>query len=464
MSRKFQQLLRATAKACQGEAITEAEVEKIFQERGFFLDLGYEGFGKDILAQRGKLRKRFDVALTGFGGRVHAVIEFKKPSEKNLDSFRGELLEKYVNPHLAIYGVLTNGEEMVIYARTNGQFPEQLRFNLAETTEAQARDVLNWLRKQTVHLEVLESVLERLRYHRQNVLLIRDPDSEAARIFFQVFQLRPESAFGRLVLSLKSLLPKTAEVSRFARGSYDFWLRTYARELTYKNVPATWREFLASKSKTEIAQFSFALETAYSIISRLILAKAANDKDFPGVRFIPRIQESLNELAVRGRLTPDKHRQIVERSFNRASEVLFATIFLQDIFDWWMECPVEEGRPVFLALGEAILTVTQFDFLELSGDLLGALYQRYFDRDTRKALGEFYTPPEVIEFILDESGYEGQRGERLLDPACGSGSFLAAALRRYLKNAGGDAKRALQDLMDGLRIVGFDINPFAVDR
>jgi len=91
MSRKFQQLLRTISKACQGEAITEAEVEKIFQENNFFVELGYEGFGKDILAQRGKLRKRFDVALTGFGGRVHAVIEFKKPSAGPLESFRGEL-------------------------------------------------------------------------------------------------------------------------------------------------------------------------------------------------------------------------------------------------------------------------------------------------------------------------------------------------------------------------------------
>lgn len=461
MSKRLQQLLKGIAKACRPTGITEAEVEKIFQDRGFFSQLGYEGFGKDILAQRGRLRKRFDVALTGFGGRVHAVIEFKKPTETYLEGFRSELLEKYVNPHLAIYGVLTNGNEMLIYARTNGHFPEQLRFKLSEITEAQARDVSDWLRKQMVRLEDLESVLERLRYHRQNVLLIRDADSEAARIFFQVFQLRPESAFGRLVLSLKKLLPETVEVSRFARGCYDFWQRTYARELTFKNIPFAWRDFLVSKNKSEIAQFSFALETAYSIISRLILAKAAGDKGFPHVRFIPRIQESLNELSVRGRLSPDKHRQIVERCFSRASEVLFATIFLQDIFDWWMESPNEEGRPLFLALGEAILTVTQFDFLELSGDLLGALYQRYFDRDTRKALGEFYTPPEVIEFILDECGYKGQRGERLLDPACGSGSFLAAALRRYLKNAT-DAKGALEDLTDGFRIVGFDINPFAV--
>ena len=462
MPLKFHLILRNIGKKCQDERLTEAEIEKIFQANGFFSALGYEGFGSDLLSQRGKSRKRFDVAMTRLrrpspcGHRVQKTICRPPPS------FRDDLLEKYVRPHLALYGVLTNGEEMVIYARTNGQFPEQVKFKLSEVTETEARDVITWLRKQAVDLESLESVLERLRYHRQNVLPILDPDSEAARIFFQVFQLRPESSFGRLVLSLAKLLPKTTETSRFARGSYDFWLRTYARELTYKNTPSSWREFLGSKTKTEIAQFSFALETAYSIISRLILAKAANDKGFPGVRFIPRLQESLSELAARGKLTPDKHRQIVERCFTRASEVLFATIFLQDIFDWWMECSTDDGRPVFLALGEAILTVTQFDFLELQGDLLGELYQRYFDRDTRKALGEFYTPSEVIEFILDECGYKGQRGDRLLDPACGSGSFVAAALRRYLKTAGGDPKRALQDLTDGLRIVGFDINPFAV--
>jgi hypothetical protein len=192
------------------------------------------------------------------------------------------------------------------------------------------------------------------------------------------------------------------------------------------------------------------------------LAKAVNDKQFPGVRFIPRIHESLNELAVRGRLTPEKYKQILMRCFERAAEVLFSSIFIQDIFDWWMETPDEASRGLFFALGEAVLTVTQFDFLELSGDLLGELYQRYFDRDTRKALGEFYTPREVVEFILDECGYKGQRGDRLLDPSCGSGTFLAAALRRYLKNATGEPKKILQDLTDGLQIVGFDINPFAV--
>ncbi|HVB28417.1 MAG TPA: hypothetical protein VNG91_01275 [Terriglobia bacterium] len=36
-----------------------------------------------------------------------------------VDAFRDELLEKYVRPELAFYGVLTNGVEMVVYASTS---------------------------------------------------------------------------------------------------------------------------------------------------------------------------------------------------------------------------------------------------------------------------------------------------------------------------------------------------------
>ena len=462
-SKRLQLLLRAIGEVCERKSFTEAEVEKVFQEHGLFGELGYEGIGKDILAQRGRLRKRFDLALLDFGGRVRVVVEFKRVGAGSLESFRKELDEKYVRPHSAPFGVLTNGVNFVLYARANGELVEQLSFRLSETTANQAVDIASWLRKRTVDLESLESVLELLKTNRQQPLLISSADSEPAKIFFQVFQLSLESAFGRLVRALKGLLPATMSSSGFARGSYEFWQKTYARELAFKDVPASWRPFLDSKNPPEIARFSFALETAYTIVSRLVLAKAADDRRFPGIRFVPRLQESFSELSTRDRLSPEHYLEVVRRSFERAGQTLFDSIFSQDIFDWWFECPSAESRDFFTALGEAVLLLTQFDFSDLSGDLLGEMYQRHFDRDTRKALGEFYTPAEVIKLILDECDYRGQRGHRLLDPACGSGSFLVAALGRYLAQQTGSSKEsALRDLTEGLRIVGFDINPFAV--
>ncbi len=463
MPDKFRKVLQGIGKACEDKSLSEAEVEKIFQEHGFFLDLGYDGFGKDIRAQHGHSRKRFDVALLGFGGRVRTIIEFKQAGAGPLESFQEELFEKYVKPHAAQFAVLTNGVSFVLYASTNGDFVVQLNFQLSETTESQARQVENLLRKKKVYLDSLESVQQLLQDNRRYPLLISSPDSEPARVFFQVFQLAPESAFGRLVYSLKEVLPRTVASSGFTRGSYEFWQKTYARELKSKDVPASWRPFLTGTTSAEIAQFSFVLESAYTIISRLMLAKAADDRRFPGVRFVPRIQESLNELSTRERLKPENYLEVIRRSFERAGETLFHSIFSQDIFDWWFESSYSEGRVFFFSLGEAALALTQFDFSDLSGDLLGEMYQRYFDRDTRKALGEFYTPAEVIDFILDECGYRGEQGDRLLDPSCGSGSFLVAALRRYLKQNSRSAPQSLlRDLTEGLRIVGFDINPFAV--
>jgi type I restriction-modification system DNA methylase subunit len=86
------------------------------------------------------------------------------------------------------------------------------------------------------------------------------------------------------------------------------------------------------------------------------------------------------------------------------------------------------------------------------------------DASREKLSGSFYTPPQIVDFILDSVGYEGSRSERILDPACGSGTFLVQALKRYLEAKGATPNwgALLDELCDRPRIVGFDINPFAV--
>ena len=69
-------------------------------------------------------------------------------------------------------------------------------------------------------------------------------------------------------------------------------------------------------------------------------------------------------------------------------------------------------------------------------DLFKPLYQDLFPRPLRRQLGEYYTPDWLAAHVLDQVGYAGQPDSRLFDPACGSGTFLVLALRRWLGGGG----------------------------
>jgi N-6 DNA Methylase len=96
---------------------------------------------------------------------------------------------------------------------------------------------------------------------------------------------------------------------------------------------------------------------------------------------------------------------------------------------------------------------------------LKALYHRLLPKQLRHDLGEYYTPDWLAEYVIDRAGYAGEPGTRMLDPACGSGTFLVSAMRRMKGRAsedGLDAGETAQAVLNG--IVGFDLNPLAVIR
>ncbi|MGL6194145.1 MAG: HsdM family class I SAM-dependent methyltransferase, partial [Thermoguttaceae bacterium] len=99
-------------------------------------------------------------------------------------------------------------------------------------------------------------------------------------------------------------------------------------------------------------------------------------------------------------------------------------------------------------------------------DYFGQLYQSLIPAQLRKKLGEFYTPGWLADMLVETAtqGFESANSEAgqeknlpipILDPACGSGVFLLAAVRK-LKKLGLSNETILQN------IAGFDLNPIAV--
>jgi type I restriction-modification system DNA methylase subunit len=96
-------------------------------------------------------------------------------------------------------------------------------------------------------------------------------------------------------------------------------------------------------------------------------------------------------------------------------------------------------------------------------DLLKKLYQYLVPKEVRHHLGEYYTPDWLAELILDEVEYDGNNFKRLLDPSCGSGTFLVLAIQRAIK-WGRENNRPDLEIVKSIKanIWGFDLNPLAV--
>ena len=97
-------------------------------------------------------------------------------------------------------------------------------------------------------------------------------------------------------------------------------------------------------------------------------------------------------------------------------------------------------------------------------DVLKDLYQRLLPRSIRHRLGEYYTPDWLVQRVVNQvTGTDKglSHNTRVLDPACGSGSFLVEVISRIIQAAGEtDPAHVLSKILDN--VVGFDLSPLAV--
>jgi N-6 DNA Methylase len=128
-----------------------------------------------------------------------------------------------------------------------------------------------------------------------------------------------------------------------------------------------------------------------------------------------------------------------------------------DFFDWVVE--INGGETFIRTLAKRLM---RFVWSDVNQDVLKILYENIIGRDTRKRLGEYYTPDWLAEVMVAET-IPDPLNTRVLDPSCGSGTFLFHAVRRYLAAAeGGD--QTVEELLNGVtrHVVGMDLHPVAV--
>ncbi len=282
--------------------------------------------------------------------------------------------------------------------------------------------------------------------------------------------------------------PKTLRAQRAVRALYkaldtttdplvgklfEQWKLFYSEATDY----AQWAERIETKEefrtfvrgmgldpkRAEAAKVFYALHTYYALLIKLVAWLAA--ARFAGEEGSPK---GLKQLAAKTgkdlrQAFADLERGGIFREYGIRN-------FLEgDFFRWYLSAWNED---IESAVSQLAQRLAEYDpgTIELAPenarDLLKKLYHYLLPREIRHDLGEYYTPDWLAERLIVQtlgSADLGNVNKRVLDPACGSGTFLVILIK-YIKQRAAQHKKDPAETLELIlrNVVGIDLNPLAV--
>lgn len=278
---------------------------------------------------------------------------------------------------------------------------------------------------------------------------------------------------------IKTFYKKLLKTSSRSEMLFEDWRRVFSQVCAYSpdKIKGLEKVYDFKRGEADPERLLFALHSYYALIMKLLAA------EFASLYLAPKLWsylKTLEEAYYRGyENLRDDLRELEEGGLFTK---LGITNFLEaDYFAWYLD---EWDEEIADKIMKIINKLSNYDPSaadlepERVKDLFKRLYQNLVPKKIRHDLGEYYTPDWLAELVLNEVGWTLKTFERiarekndtlaplnlrLLDPACGSGTFLVIAigrLRNYIEEHWIDKGIALRRITKN--IVGFDLNPLAV--
>lgn len=413
---------------------------------------------------------------TGLSGRYdsrigRAIIEYKVPNSLGSVSAQEEAAEqalKYINdPTMAADVVIITdgtvwahyrdesagpelGEQMTLQLGLAGPAPTPWRrFTWRDNSPESCERILNLIATVRTDPVTSQVVAQKLGPNRQEV------HDLIAGLAASIGGRQPE---GRIDILFRQWI-QLAGVSYGITSPTDPW----PKKLDAHGLLGT--RLAPALEGATYAEALFALHTyvafAAKVIGTELLSLATGDQDKRPTNWTSLPGEAFSE------------RLVALEDGTISMELRSPGLLAGDLFGWYATVATEDNelathlRGVLGVLGEVAWARVTNSARGIAGDLLRDFYASVVPNALRKALGEFFTPQWLAERTivkgLQLAGKEDQ-STSVLDPSCGSGTFLVAALTRELiiqdhlhpDDRGVATRNALE------RTVGFDINPVAV--
>jgi len=210
--------------------------------------------------------------------------------------------------------------------------------------------------------------------------------------------------------------------------------------------------------KPDIETLTFAIHTYFSIILTFLAVKVGEviSKSFDADHWLAMSTEQDTDalhdnLNIIFQNTPFK-------------EIGFTNLIEPTFFSWFIE---EKENKIYEKIRIIAKVVSEYSTSTLKihdiheSDILKELYQSLSPRELRHSLGEFYTPDWLAEHTLLRLKYSPKPGIKTIDPTCGSGTFIIAAINAYKSaNSSLEPEQLSRNILADIK--GIDLNPLAV--
>jgi type I restriction-modification system DNA methylase subunit len=223
------------------------------------------------------------------------------------------------------------------------------------------------------------------------------------------------------------------------------------RALKYKLLDIDFRKRFEDWLRSQFFDVSeeikkqIASQAAYVLMNRILFYKTleAHRTDLPILHKID--YSSGGEFTVK-----------LREYFKRILDINYKAIFEEGILN---EIPIP--NPLAETLNDFIEELDTYNLAEIRSDVIGRVYEDLIPEDERHKLGQYYTPPPIVDLIVEMT--VKNPNDTVIDPGCGSGSFLVKAYTKLkelkLKENPLQQPEVLhEDVLD--QLWGIDINQF----
>jgi len=201
---------------------------------------------------------------------------------------------------------------------------------------------------------------------------------------------------------------------------------------------------------------SVVFNSALLLLSKVITIRFLEDYSFFGKRFF-----SNGGISAFKQVKEQFELEYTEliRQTAKTARNMFPTIMEETVYDWVIDLADDKFSKI---IEHVLYWLSFFDFSTAKEDILSAIYTNMVSPNTRKKLGQVFTLPWIANYITQKILELKGDTASILDPACGSGTFLVSW---FTKTVGERIRRQTVTFEKALEVLskihGNDIDPFA---